>query len=59
VCRATGVSISADGGKTWTRANDGLAMTRDWAIAINPNDPEQLVFGTMGRGDFVARWPKS
>lgn len=56
--RATGIWISADGGTTWRTANDGLAMLRGHALAFNPHNPEQLVFGSFGRGFFVARWPK-
>jgi len=57
-CYATGVWISSDGGKTWSQQNTGLSCLRGECIAINPHDPEQLVFGTHGRGFFVARWPK-
>ena len=55
---ATGVWLSADGGQTWSQANNGLAMLRGWAIAFNPFDPEGLVVGTMGRGFFQTRWAK-
>jgi hypothetical protein len=59
VCRAAGVWISADAGKTWSVAADGLAMLRGHAVAFNPFDPEQIVYGTLGRGYFVGRWPKA
>jgi photosystem II stability/assembly factor-like uncharacterized protein len=58
VSAATGVWLSADGGETWTQANAGLACLRGEVIAINPHDPEQVVFGTMGRGYYLVRWPK-
>ncbi len=59
VCRAAGVWISADAGKTWSAASDGLAMLRGHAIAFNPFDPGEIVYGTLGRGYFVARWAKT
>ncbi len=55
--RATGVWISADAGKTWSRENDGLAMTRGGAVAFDPFDHTRLVLGTFGRGYFVTHWP--
>ena len=55
---ATGVWLSGDGGRTWSQANDGLAMTRGTAVAFNPHDPAQLVVGTNGRGFWTMRWPK-
>lgn len=56
---ATGVWISVDDGKTWTNASDGLGMLRGQVVAINPHDPEQLVFGSFGGGYYEGRWPKS
>ncbi|MDQ3814836.1 MAG: hypothetical protein M3347_12910, partial [Armatimonadota bacterium] len=56
--RATGVWISADGGQTWSQQNDGLAMLRGYVVEFNPHDPEQLIFGSNGRGFFTTRWPK-
>lgn len=56
VCFATGVWVSPDGGRTWSQQNEGLACLRGDVIAFNPHDPTQLVFGTMGRGFFTARW---
>lgn len=56
---ATGVWLSSDAGKTWSQANDGLAMLRGRCIRINPTKPEQLVVGTWGGGYYTAEWPKS
>ena len=58
-CGATGVWLSSDAGKTCSVQNDGLGMLRGYAIAFNPHDPEQLIFGTQGSGFFVARWPRA
>ena len=58
VSNATGVWISEDGGKTWSRQVDGLPVLRGSVLAINPHDPEQIVFGASGRGFFTARWAK-
>jgi len=59
ICFAKGVYVSADGGKTWSLENEGLAMLRGQAIAFDPFDGELLVFGSLGRGFFKARWPRS
>jgi hypothetical protein len=58
VCNAAGIWLSADAGKSWFCETEGLAMRRGHAVAFNPFDPEQVVYGTLGRGYFVARWPK-
>lgn len=55
----SGVWLSSDDGKTWQQANTGLPMTRGEVIAIDPHDPERLVFGSFGAGFFEARWPKT
>ena len=56
---ASGVWLSADAGKTWRQANDGLAMTRGYAIAFDPWTPGRMVFGSFGRGYFITTWPKN
>ncbi len=56
ICFATGVWVSADGGKTWSQQNDGLACLRGEVITFNPHDPTQIIFGTLGRGYFIATW---
>ncbi|MCX5684189.1 MAG: hypothetical protein NT049_10950 [Planctomycetota bacterium] len=58
VCSATGVWVSADGGTTWSQQNDGLPELRGTTVRFNPHDPEELVFGSHGRGFFITRWPK-
>lgn len=56
---SSGVSISSDGGKTWSEQNFGLPLTRGHAIAFDPFDSERVVCGTLGCGFFVAKWPNS
>lgn len=58
VTRASGVWTSEDGGDSWKQQNGGLPCLRGRVIAINPHDPEQLIFGSDGRGYFVTCWPK-
>jgi photosystem II stability/assembly factor-like uncharacterized protein len=55
---ASGVWLSDDAGVSWSQQNNGLPCLRGKVLAINPHDPEQLIFGSEGRGYFVARWPK-
>ena len=55
--RATGVWLSDDGGQTFRAANDGLPILRGHAIAFDPFEPGELVFGSFGRGFFEAFWP--
>lgn len=57
VSRATGVWLSDDGGKTFRAANDGLPMLRGHAIAFDPFEAGELIFGSFGRGFFEAMWP--
>ena len=53
-----GVWVSADDGRTWTAANDGLYVRRLTCVAFDPFDPERLVAGTSGGGFVTTRWPK-
>ncbi|MBI5049498.1 MAG: hypothetical protein HZC11_01135, partial [Nitrospirae bacterium] len=53
---ASGVWISKDGGKTWSQQNEGLSCLRGRAIAFNPHNTEQLIFGSDGCGYFVTQW---
>src|SRR5205807_70449 len=48
VCSATGVWVSADDGKTWRQANDGLPVLRGECIAFDPHTPGRMVLGTHG-----------
>jgi hypothetical protein len=59
VSAATGVWISGDGGQSWSRQNNGLAMLRGFVLAFNPHDTTQLVWGSDGRGFWETRWPKT
>ena len=58
VCYATGVWLSSDSGATWAHAAEGLPVLRGPAVAVNPFDGEEIIFGTEGRGYFRARWSK-
>ena len=41
------------------KTEPALAALAGYAIAFNPHDLEQLIFGTQGRGFFVTRWPRA
>ncbi len=56
VCNARGVWLSADGGVSWGPANEGLPLLRGKAIAFDPFDPAEIVYGSEGRGYFRVRW---
>ena len=58
VPNATGVWLSADDGKTWSPANDGLPMLRGESVTFDPHTPGRLIFGTHGRGFWMMTWPK-
>ncbi|NQU43314.1 hypothetical protein HQ520_08510 [bacterium] len=47
-----GIYRSSDGGKTWTRANRGLAMLRVWSITFNPHIPGEVWCATSGTGFY-------
>ena len=59
VSNATGVYLSADGGRTWTNFNDGLPMTRLRAVEFDPNEPDRVVVGTTGRGFYEVSFTKA
>jgi hypothetical protein len=50
---ASGVYLSTDRGESWTQQNDGLACLRGSVVLFNPHNPNQLVFGSGGRGFFL------
>ncbi len=56
--RAAGVWTSADGGATWLQQIDGLPMLRGRVLALDPIDPQRLVFGSNGRGFFISIWQR-
>ncbi len=56
--RATGIWITNYGGVTWSQQSDGLPMLRGGVLALDPHNPTRLVFGSNGRGYFIATWPR-
>ena len=58
-----GVWYSADSGLSWVNTNDTLSVTQNYAIALHPSDPNQVMGGTQDNGT-VARdlgtedWPQ-
>lgn len=44
------------GGRSWSPANDGLAIRRANCCAFDPFDPETVVIGTYRGGFLKARW---
>jgi hypothetical protein len=58
ISRATGIWISKDAGQTWSQQNNGLRCLRGKAIAFNPYNSQQLIFGSNGCGYFKAIWSK-
>jgi photosystem II stability/assembly factor-like uncharacterized protein len=53
-----GAAFSEDAGETWRPADDGRDRHYTWAVAVDPNDPEQWYvsastgpFAAHGRGD--------
>ncbi len=57
ISNASGVWLSDDGGKTFRAANDGLPMLRGHAIAFDPFEAGELIYGSFGRGFFETFWP--
>src|SRR5262245_3737635 len=49
-----GILRSADGGKTWTSLNDGLAWPFAARIAVDPANHQRLILGSPGAG-FLTR----
>ena len=49
---ASGIYRSEDRGQTWDRENTGLAMLRGGIVVFNPHKPDELIFGSGGRGFF-------
>ncbi|MDX2189451.1 MAG: BACON domain-containing carbohydrate-binding protein, partial [Bacteroidota bacterium] len=49
---ATGVYVSEDNGTTWSQFNDGLPVLRGLVSKFNPQNSNQIIFGTSGRGFF-------
>jgi photosystem II stability/assembly factor-like uncharacterized protein len=56
---ARGIWLSSDRGRTWELANTGLGMRRGSVVAFDPFDTEKMIFGSVGRGYWTARWPSS
>lgn len=57
ICRASGVWLSDNNGKSWAIAAKGLPMTRGEAIAFDPHNPGMLYIGAHGRGLSKLLWP--
>ncbi|MFC2090600.1 hypothetical protein ACFLT1_07450 [Bacteroidota bacterium] len=55
VMNNSGISLTVDGGKSWTLQNNNLPMLRGEVIRFNPHQPDQLILGTGGRGFFIGR----
>jgi hypothetical protein len=55
---ANGVFASADDGRTWQEANEGLHVRRLTCVAFDPFDGETVVAGTLGGGFVKALWPR-
>ena len=49
---ASGIYLSEDQGQTWTQENTGLAVLRGGIVKFNPYNPDELIFGSGGRGFF-------
>ncbi|HUU82913.1 MAG TPA: hypothetical protein VM243_05350 [Phycisphaerae bacterium] len=58
-----GVWKSNNGGDSWVNCNDTLNVTQNYAIALHPSDPVQMMTGTqdngtIGRDADVLQWPQ-
>ncbi|MCF8224767.1 MAG: hypothetical protein K9J30_02685 [Bacteroidales bacterium] len=53
VMNNSGISLTIDGGKSWTLQNKNLPMLKGEVIRFNPHQPNQLILGTGGRGFFT------
>ncbi|NJL31945.1 MAG: hypothetical protein HC898_10100 [Phycisphaerales bacterium] len=58
IMQANGVWLSEDTGLTWRSLSDTLPMLRGPTIAFNPQNPDQIFFGTSGRGFFAYTIPE-
>lgn len=56
--KATGIWLSDDAGKTFRRANDNLPIQRGHAIAFDPFEQGEMIYGSFGRGFFETVWPR-
>ncbi len=52
-CRAQGVLVSRDGGKTWRQEVQGMSCWNISCLRVDPHDPTRLWVGTGGNGGFV------
>lgn len=58
-----GVWKSADGGTNWINTNATLTVTQNYAVALNPADPVQVMGGTQDNGTVERQiddedWPQ-
>jgi photosystem II stability/assembly factor-like uncharacterized protein len=52
-CRAEGVLVSHDAGKTWRQEVNGLTCWNVTCLCLDPHDPSRLYLGTAGNGAFA------
>ncbi|MEM6391290.1 MAG: hypothetical protein AAF797_00775 [Planctomycetota bacterium] len=55
---ASGVLITFDGGENWSFINDNLPLLRGAVVTFNPHNPNELLFGSTGRGFYTATIPE-
>ncbi len=53
---APGVLVSADGGRTWASANEGMSLRGISTITPDPHNPRRVYAGTGGNGLFIGEW---